>query len=40
MVLRGVGGGGSPEICFFGLIASNQTIIPEICYVSVMYMCV
>ena len=32
---RGVGGG--PEICLFGLIASNRTIIPEICCCDVLW---
>ena len=34
---RGVGGGGGPEICLFGLIASNRTIIPEICCCDVFW---
>ena len=32
---RGVGGG--PGICLFGLIASNRTIIPEICCCDVFW---
>ena len=32
---RGVGGG--PEICLFGLIARNRTIIPEICCCDVFW---
>ena len=32
---KGVGGG--TEICLFGLIASNRTIIPEICCCDVFW---